>query len=132
MRKTLALTIMLALTLMGTEIFRTELSDATKSPDFELLPGNELRIIDLPPLPAKKGLIPVLRCNMYVETPKTGGCNEFPELSMNETPLTRFSRENERLLNRAPAFHLKDYPGRSFPVFSGPRLLMVFAPDIKT
>ncbi|MBO4512313.1 MAG: hypothetical protein J5746_06075, partial [Victivallales bacterium] len=132
MQKYLVLLLLSSFVLMGNTLFNVQLEEAIKLPDFDLVQGADEKIFDLPALPAKKGLIPVLKCNMFTAAPRPAGCNEFPELSINEMPLTRYARENERLLNREPAFHLKAYPGRSFSVFSGARMVMIFAPDAKS
>ena len=106
-----------------------QLADAVKIPDFDLAAINDRRVVELPPLPRRKGLVPVIRMKMYAEAPKAAGCFRCVDLAFNDTPLERFAETEERLLGRKASFQLPNHPGREFPVFASSRIMLTYGPD---
>ncbi len=97
----------------------------------QAVPPNSAVEVVLPPLPAKPGKTVVLRFRMVLKARTEAGCNLNGAVRLNGTPLGRFTAAGrERLLGREPQFQFtKGNDGRVFPVFSGPVLMIMFAPD---
>ena len=109
------------------------LSNVTIIPDFTLHDTGETKVLVLPALPDKPGVIPVLRCRMVIKGTAAGGCNYGVRLSCNGTDLGAWTASGkERLLCRESRFEIHDpnYKGKRFPVFRGADVLLVFAPDV--
>ena len=109
------------------------LSNVTTIPDFSLYDTGEEKVLSLPALPDKPGVLPVLRCCMVIEGKTAGGCNYGVRLFCNGTDLGGWTAYGkERLLCRESRFEIHDpnYKGKRFPVFRGADLLLVFAPDM--
>lgn len=90
----------------------------------------------LPALPAKSGLIPVLRARIFVDCPTPGGFNMNARVLVNGTPLLRkTAKRQERLLLRSTSFVLlwqgSAFHGQHYNVFAGDGLSIMFAPDAK-
>lgn len=107
------------------------LLDITMVPSFRIeKPGTE-KVIQLPQLPGKPGLIPVLICRMYsVDSAGTGGCNVCARIMFNDTPLGMLTAGGrKRLLFRNVYFHLDNNTWRHkrMKVFNGSNISVMFA-----
>jgi hypothetical protein len=110
------------------------LEDAIKIPDQTL--GYQKSVdLSLPALPAKPGKIIVLRFKMVSYCDTLGGCNSNAAIRLNGAPIGRYTAGgDERMVGRSAMFeftHYGDYKD-PFPVFSGPNMVILFAPDVKT
>ena len=108
------------------------LSDGITLPD-QTVPFQESTELTLPALPAKPGKIIVLafRAVSYAKGP--AGCNYNATTKVNGAALGRFTTGGtERLIGRPAMFEFVETYRGVFPVFSGARLMLVFAPDAKT
>lgn len=105
------------------------LQHAIKLPDATFDREHRARF-DLPSLPARSGLIPVLRARIYIQTPPIdslgGGFNYNAGILLNGSPL-RLAMQNgkERLLLRRPSFKLLQN-GQRYSVFSGDLIATMF------
>ena len=89
--------------------------------------------ISLPPLPQKPGKVIVLRCSAVAVTSRPAGCNYNAVLKLNDAPVTRRTvGGEERLIGRPAMFQFAGGDKRIFQVFSGSKLMLVYAPDAKT
>ena len=97
----------------------------------QIVPLGKAAQIALPPLPAKAGKVVVLRFRAAAVAAREAGCNYNMAVRLNESDLGRYtSGGEERLIGREPMFELKDDKSvRTFPVFTGPQLMLMFAPD---
>ena len=86
--------------------------------------------VALPALPAKPGKAILLRFCAVILSAAEGGCNFNASVRLNGVALgRRTAGGEERLVGRDPGVMLAagDYP--LFPVFSGDRLMVMYAPD---
>lgn len=85
--------------------------------------------VPLPPLPVKPGMLTVLSLRAVIVSGGPGGCNWNMSLLINGHSPGRFgSADTERLVGRAPLTELtRERLG--FPVFSGDKLMVMFAKD---
>ncbi len=131
--KTTAAATMLSISLSaGADPSLPELSGETRIPDFKIEKTGEEKTIQLPQLPEKPGMIPVLRCKMVSGSPVADGCNYGVRITFNDTPLgMNTSAGRERLPFRKKFFELKNpaFKGHHFPVFNGSNIMLLFAPD---
>jgi len=103
-----------------------ELEDRQASPDLKVLKG-EAGEATIPALPARPGKITVLTFRAVIVSRGPGGCNYNLALQINGQPTSRFTPEgSERMVGRSPALELTS-GGQGFPVFSGDKLMMMFA-----
>lgn len=85
--------------------------------------------LQLPALPAKPGKEIVLHFRAVVGVERPGGCNINASVQWNGQSLGRFTASgDERLLFRPSSFGFVD-DDRSFDVFHGAKLMVVYAPD---
>lgn len=105
------------------------LEDATHLGTIRVPFGETIRIA-LPALPAREGRIVVLRFGAVAHSPGPAGCNFNLTAKLNGTPLGRYTgTRGERLIGRPAAFRLDGRTNQDFPVFSGPRIMLMYAPD---
>jgi hypothetical protein len=108
------------------------LTDLIPLPD-QTLPFQESAELTLPALAAKPGRIIVLAFKAVSYSKGPSGCNYNATLKMNDTALGRFTTGgSERLMGRPAMFQFVDTHRGVFPVFSGARLMVLFAPDAAT
>ncbi len=87
----------------------------------------------LPALPAREGKIVALRFGAVAYSPRSAGCNYNMQLRINGAAVERrTSGGTERLIGREPGFRLRSHAGNDFQVFSGPRIMLIYAPDWAT
>jgi hypothetical protein len=100
----------------------------------QALPAEQAVQLSLPPLPGKPGKTIVLRFSMVAYADRAAGCNMNARVELNGTPLgRRTAGGDERLIGRAPTFEFATGNHRlGFSVFSGDRLMVMFAPDVVT
>ncbi|MEW6356098.1 MAG: hypothetical protein AB1696_07235 [Planctomycetota bacterium] len=97
------------------------------------VPFAEAAQVSLPALPQKPEKIVVLRFRAVAISPGPGGCNLNLSLRLNDAPITRrASGGRERLIGRTATFQFAGEDTRIFPVFSGSRINLMYAPDTKT
>ena len=85
--------------------------------------------VSLPALPPKPGQVTVLHFRVFVETAGPGGCNLNATVKLNGTPIGRYQSDgSERLIGRQPTLTLVPQ-GLELPVFSGDKLMVMFAPS---
>jgi hypothetical protein len=97
------------------------------------VPFHETRHVTLPPLPAKPGKVIVLRFGAVAYSPGPAGCNYNMTMAINGAALSRFTNGGEeRLVGREPSFRFTTGTKGDFQVFSGPRVMLMYAPDIAT
>lgn len=93
-------------------------------------PGQAVEL-SLPPLPARPGRVLLLRFRAVILTATEGGCNYNASVSLNGLPLRRYTADRaERLVGREPSLELTAPGHLVFPVFSGDRLMVMFAPTV--
>lgn len=108
------------------------IEDATAIDEIRV-PFGETLEQSLPAFPARAGKVVVMRFGAVAYAPRYGGCNYNMRLSINGTPVERRAPGGaERLIGRPPGFRLVGHPGNDFQVFSGPRLMLLYAPDAAT
>lgn len=108
------------------------IDDAT-SIDQIRVPFGETVEQSLPAFPARAGNIVVMRFGAVAYSPRYGGCNYNMQLRINGTAVERRAPGGgERLIGRAPGFRLLGHAGNDFQVFSGPRFMLLYAPDAAT
>jgi len=89
--------------------------------------------LTLPALPPKQGRVAVLSFQAVITSEGQAGCNYNATVLVNGSPLTRYTAGGEeRMLGRLPGLELAAGNYAGFPVFSGDRLMMMFAPDVDT
>ena len=107
------------------------LTDVITLPD-QTLEFEKSAVLSLPPLPAKPGKILVLSFKAVSYAKGPSGCNYNGAVKINDVALGRFTTGGtERLLGRPAMFEFVETYKRAFPVFSGTRLMVLFAPDAK-
>ncbi len=93
------------------------------------VPYHETAQVSLPALPQKPGKVVVLRFSAVAYCPRPGGCNYNATLDINGAAITRrTAADGERLIGREATFHLTSTT-TDFQVFSGPRMMLMYAPD---
>ncbi|MEN6548543.1 MAG: hypothetical protein ABFE07_21060 [Armatimonadia bacterium] len=93
------------------------------------VPQGQQLDVTLPALPARPGKITILSFRAVIATAGPGGCNYNLILQVNGLPTSRFtSAGTERLVGRSAALELTS-GGQGFPVFSGEKLMVMFAKD---
>ncbi len=108
--------------------YQIPLQDEIKLPDAIFQKGAPAHF-DLPPLPQKRGLIPVLRARFWVQTPTPGGFNWNAHLELNGSPILRhMANGDERLLARPTTFKLLAN-GQYYSAFQREGLAVMFAPS---
>lgn len=106
-----------------------ELEDATV-PETIRVPFHETVEVSLPALPSRAGKMAALRFGAVAHSTRPAGCNFNMTLKINGAPVGRFTAGgNERLIGRPAAFRLEGRTAQEFPVFSGPRIMLLYAPD---
>jgi hypothetical protein len=111
--------------------YQIPLQNEIKLPDAVFQKGAPARF-DLPALPQKPGLIPVLRAQIFVQSPTPGGFNWNAHLELNGTSLRRrMANGDERLLLRPTTFKLLGN-GQYYGAFQGDNLAVMFAPSAET
>ena len=107
------------------------LQDVTMIPSFRIAKSSEEKVIQLPQLPGKPGLIPVLVCRMYsVDSAGSGGCNVCARIMFNNTPLGMLTAGGrKRLIFRDIYFHLDNnvWRHKRMRVFNGSNICLMFA-----
>ncbi len=95
------------------------------------VPFGEALDVALPALPTRPGMMAVLRFGAVAYTAAPAGCNFNMALQINRTSVERYmAGGTDRLLGRPATFMLDGRDGRYFSVFSGPRIMLMFAPDV--
>jgi hypothetical protein len=108
--------------------YQIPLQDEIKLPDATFQKGVPARF-DLPALPQKPGLVPVLRARLFVQSPQPSGFNWNAHLEVNGTPLLRRTAGgDERLLERPTTFKLLQN-GQYYGAFQSEGLAVMFAPS---
>lgn len=88
--------------------------------------------LSLPALPAKPGKVLLLRFRAVILSPSEGGCNFNASVYLNGVCLGRYTTGGEeRLVGREPTLELSAQRNVGFPVFSGDKLMMMFAPTVE-
>lgn len=96
--------------------------------DLQVAQG-EAADVTAPALPDKPGRIIVLTFRAVIVSGGPGGCNWNLAVQVNGAPTSRFTAAGtERMVGRSPALELKQ-GGLGFPVFSGDKLMAMFAAD---
>ena len=94
------------------------------------VPFHETVEVGLPALPARAGKLVALRFGAVAHSPRPAGCNFNMTLRINGAPVGRFTTGgSERLIGRPASFRLQGRATQDFPVFSGPRIMLIYAPD---
>lgn len=107
------------------------LTDVITLPD-QTLPFQKSAELTLPALPAKPGKIIVLAFKAVSYAKGPAGCNYNATVKINDATLGRFTTGGaERLIGRPAMFEFVETYKQAFPVFSGTRLMVLFAPDAK-
>jgi hypothetical protein len=108
--------------------YEIPLQDEIKLPDAVFQKDAPARF-DLPALPQKPGLVPVLRARFWVQSPTPGGFNWNAHLTLNGAPLLRRTAGgDERLLLRPTTFKLLQN-GQYYSAFQNEGLAVMFAPS---
>ena len=108
------------------------LEDATAIADLRV-PFGETVEQSLPAIPARAGRLIVLRFKALADAPRTAGCNYNMQMRLNGATVERRAPGGvERLIGREPGLRLDGTPGNDFAVFSGPRFMLIYAPDAAT
>jgi hypothetical protein len=100
-------------------------------PEPQTVPQGGQIDLALPAFPEVAGKAVLLRFRAVILTAGEGGCNYNASVRLNGAPLgRRTAGGQERLIAREPVLQLTagDYP--AFSVFSGDKLMMMFAPDV--
>lgn len=93
------------------------------------VPQGQKHDLTVPALPTRPGKITVLSFRAVLATAGPGGCNYNLILQVNGLPTSRFtSAGTERMVGRSAALELTK-GGLGFPVFSGDKLMLMFAKD---
>ncbi|MCX6983846.1 MAG: hypothetical protein NT118_03700 [Lentisphaerae bacterium] len=107
------------------------LADVLRLPDQTLPEMNQAVNISLPALPSKQGMTIILRFRMVSYTEAVAGCNLNGEVELNGAPISRYTvGGDERLIGRSPTFEFAEQYSGGFDVFVGPKLDVLFAPDV--
>lgn len=110
-------------------IYDLPLEDATTIDELRV-PFGETVEQPLPAFPARPGRIVAIRFGAVAYCPRYGGCNYNMQMRINGSPVERRAPGGaERLIGRQPGFRLDTYPGNDFQVFSGPSLMLIYAPS---
>ncbi len=97
------------------------------------VPFHETRHVTLPALPAKPGKAIILRFGAVAYAPGPGGCNYNMTMAMNGAAVSRCTNGGEdRLVGREATFRFTTATKGDFQVFSGPRIMLMYAPDVAT
>jgi hypothetical protein len=105
-----------------------KLEDTVTFPDLKV-PQGQAAEVTLPALPLKPGQITVLSFRAVIVTRGPGGCNWNLQVQLNgQTPGRHTADGGERMVGRAPSLELLA-GGLGFPVFSGDKLMVMFAAD---
>lgn len=105
------------------------IEDAQSIPQLRVPYGETLEQ-SLPAFPAREGKVIVLRFGAVAYCPYIGGCNYNMQMRINGTPVERRAPGGaERLIGREAGFRLDGRASADFQVFSGPRLMLIYAPD---
>ncbi len=97
------------------------------------VPFGETTEQSLPAFPARMGKIIVIRFGAVAYAPRYGGCNYNMQLRINGAAVERRAPGGgERLIGRQPGFRLVGNNTVDFQVFSGPRVMLIYAPDAAT
>ncbi len=108
------------------------LNDAADLGTIEV-PFHESRHVTLPALPAKPGKVIVLRFGAVAYCPGPGGCNYNINVTINGATVGRRTNGGEdRLVGREASFRFTTGTTGDFQVFSGPRVMLMYAPDVAT
>ena len=103
------------------------LEGAQSFPELKV-PQSQATDVTVPALPMKPGKITVLGFRAVIVSRGPAGCNYNLALQINGQPTSRFTASGtERLVGRSPSLELASGP-QGFPVFSGDKLMMMFAP----
>ncbi len=108
------------------------LQDCIKLPDVCIEKIQDTRTFQLPAMPAKRGLIPVLRLRMYAYMPSAGGCNYHAQIEVNGRFLTRYKDDaGERFIGRSANFGLLNFGETimEFATFAGNNIMTILAPS---
>ncbi len=109
-----------------------ELVDEVRLED-QSIAKDEAIDLALPALPAREGHVAVLTFRAVIRTEGPGGCNYNASILINGAPVSRYAAGgDERLLGRLAGLDLVEGAAPPFPVFSGDRAMMMFAPDVDT
>jgi hypothetical protein len=108
------------------------LADVLRLPD-QTLPDMEQAVnLSLPALPAKPGMALILRFRMVSYAESMAGCNLNGAVELNGAPVSRYTAGgDERLIGRSPIFEFVEQYSGGFDVFDGPKLDVIFAPDVE-
>ena len=107
------------------------LADVLRLPDQTLPEMKQAVNIILPALPAKPGMTIILRFRMVSYAESMAGCNLNGAVELNGAPISRFAAGgDERLIGRSPTFEFAEQYSGGFDVFGGPKLDVLFAPDV--
>lgn len=94
------------------------------------VPFGETVAIPLPPLPARAAKIAVLRFGAVAFSPRPAGCNFNMAMRINGAEVGRRTATGaERLIGRRASFRFAHRDGSDYPVFSGARIMLMYAPD---
>lgn len=108
------------------------LEDATQIEDVRV-PHGQSTDISLPAMPVRAGKLAVLRFGAVAFNAGPGGCNFNMTMRINGSDIERRTAAgSERLIGRAAGFQLDGRNDMEFSVFSGPRVMLMFAPDTDT
>ena len=108
------------------------LEDAT-APQTLRVPLGKTVDVPLPAFEAKPGKAVLLRFGAVAAAEGPAGCNFNMTATLNGAGITRRTGAgDERLIGRPATFRFTTADAREFPVFSGPRLMLMYAPDTAT
>lgn len=116
--------------MLSASLFAAPLSleKAVSFPDLSVA-QKQVANVSLPPLPTQPGRLTVLSFRAVIVSAGPGGCNYNLAVQFNgQTPGRTTAAGTERLLGRSPTLELVQQR-QGFPVFSGDKLMMMFAPD---
>ena len=114
---------------LGAEGEATALQDPVHLEPVRIAPGQSVTLT-LPALPARAGLVTALGFRAYIAHQSPAGCNYNASVLVNGAPVgRRDGGGQERLLGRPVSFELTGRTDSGFSVFSGERIMAMFAPD---
>lgn len=97
----------------------------------QTLPAQKSAELALPALPGRPGKTIVLRFRMVARTTRPAGCNLNAKVEINGAALSRFTAAGgERLIGRSSSFEFAHGHQGAYPIFNGPVLDVLFAPDV--